>query len=202
MAKALKFVTASIAVAAGLAGLGGAARADNFIITYSGQGTSGTAYVTGNAIGGGEYQLTSGTLNSSTLGTETLVAPGSGVFSNTNGDNLPYDNLLFFPANSSASPDGANLTYAGGIVFQTSSASKQDVYFSANNQGSNDPTIFYFSGFDRPNGALDSFTVSAAPVVSAAPEPAVWMTLLMGVGMIGAGLRAKRRKFKSALSAA
>ena len=90
--------------------------------------------MTGTDVGGGEYDLTGGTLVSSTLGTQTLVL-GSGVFSNATGENFVYDNRIFVPANSPASPDGAQLTYAGGIVFQTSSPSSQDIYFSAYNEG-------------------------------------------------------------------
>ena len=100
------------------------------------------------------------------------------------------------PADAPASPDGANLTYAGGIVFQTASPSKQDVYFSANEQGSDNPTIAYFAGYDRSYGALDSFSVSAVP------EPATWVLMLFGVGILGAALRVTRRKTGVALSAA
>jgi hypothetical protein len=175
---------------------GGSAQAASFVITYSGQGTSGTAYVTGNAVAGGEYDLISGVLHSNTLGTETLVAPGSGVFQNTNGDNLVYDNKLFVPANAPASPDGANLTYAGGLVFETASPSKKDIYFSADYPGSNNPTIFYFAGFDRPYGALDSFNIAAVP------EPATWAMMLVGFGGLGAMIRSQRRRRLRAVVAA
>jgi hypothetical protein len=186
----------ALAAAVALVGLGGTAQAATFIITYSGQGTSGTAYVTGTSVGGGEYDLTNGVLHSTTLGTEALVGPGSGVFENTNGDDLSYDNRLFIPASSSASPDGANLTYAGGLVFQTAAPGKEDVYLSAFSPGSNSPTMFYFAGYDRSYGALDSFSVAAAP------EPACWAMMLLGVGMIGSGLRMARRKDGVALIAA
>jgi hypothetical protein len=176
----------SAVIATALIASGVSAQASIFEITYSGLGTSGTAFVTGTAVGGGEYDLTSGTLFSSTLGTETLVAPGSGVFTNTNGDNLVYDNKLFVPANAPASPDGANLTYAGGIVFQTASPSKQDIYFSANFQDANNPAIFYFSGYDRASGVLDTFTVT--PV----PEPSTWAMMILG--FFGIGFVAYRRR--------
>ena len=177
-------VCAATAVALLLAGV--SAEASTFKITYSGQGTSGTAIVMGNAVGGGEFDLTGGLLYSATLGTEMLVvSPTSGVFSNLNGDNFVYDNKLFVPANAAASPDGANLTYAGGIVFQTASPSKEDVYFSAYYQGANNPTIFYFAGYDRSYGALDSFSVTAVP------EPSTWAMLLLGFA--GVGFMACRR---------
>ena len=182
-----KFLLVSAATAVALFAAGVSAQATTFEITYSGQGTSGTAIVTGNAVGGGEYDLTGGTLYSATLGTETLVvSPTSGVFSNSNGDNLVYDNKLFVPANAPASPDGANLTYAGGLVFQTASPSDKDVYFSAYYQGANNPTIFYFAGYPRQYGALDSFSVTAVP------EPSTWAMLLLGFA--GIGFMAYRRK--------
>jgi hypothetical protein len=186
----------SAATAVALFAVGVSARAATFEITYSGQGTSGTAWVTGTAVGGGEYDLTSGTLYSTTLGTETLVLGGPGVtiFSNSNGDQFPYDNRLFVPANAPASTDGANVTYAGGLVFQTASPSKQDVYFSAYNPGPNDTAIFYFAGYDRAYGALDTFTVTAVP------EPSTWAMMLLGFA--GIGFIAYRRKSKPALTAA
>ena len=195
MTKPGKIAMAAIAAVAGLATYGAKADAASFVINYSGQGTSGTAYVTGTAIGGGEYDLTSGVLHSSTLGTETLVAPGSGVFQNTDGDDFTYDNRLFVPANAPASPDGANVTYAGGIVFQTGAPSENDIYFSAYNQAANNVAVFYFSGYNRSYGALDSFTVSAVP------EPSIWAMMLLGVGMVGAGLRSSRRRLTAAVAA-
>jgi PEP-CTERM motif len=193
--KTMKIKLTAMAAVAALVALGGTAQAATFIITYSGQGTSGTAYVTGTSVGGGEYDLTSGVLHSNTLGTETLV-PGSGIFKNTNGDNLSYDDKLFFPENAPASPDGANLTYDGGLVFQTAVPSKQDVYFSAYYPTSNNPAIFYFAGYDRSYGKLDSFSVAPAP------EPAAWVMMLLGVGMIGGGLRMARRRNDLALTTA
>jgi hypothetical protein len=187
MSKTLKILSAAIAAIAGFAALSGSAQATTFLFNYSGQGTSGNGYVIGDAVGGGQYDLTSGVLYSSTLGTETLV-PGSGVFQNANGDNFTYDNELFVPANAPASPDGANLTYAGGLVFQTALPSKEDIYFSAAVQGASDPSIFYFAGYDRSYGTLDSFDISAA-----VPEPATWVMMLFGVGMIGGGLRMRRK---------
>ncbi|MGO9942145.1 MAG: PEP-CTERM sorting domain-containing protein [Rhodoblastus sp.] len=162
------------------------AQAATFEITYSGQGTSGTAWVTGTAVGGGEYDLTSGVLHSNTLGNQKLV-PGSGSFENTNGDVFVYDNKLFVPATAPASPDGANLTYAGGIVFQTALPSKKDIYFSAYYMGANNPTIFYFAGYDRSYGALTSFNVTAVP------EASTWLMMLAGFTSIGfAGYRKSR----------
>jgi hypothetical protein len=80
-------------------------------------------------------------------------------------------------------------------VFQTAAPSKEDVYFSANYRGANDPTIYYFAGYDRSSGPLDSFSVAAVP------EPESWAMMLMGFGMIGVGLRLTRGKKPATLSA-
>jgi hypothetical protein len=116
------------------------------------------------------------------------------VFKNANGDHLQYDNRLFVPANAAASPDGANLTYLGGIVFQTATPSAQDVYFSANSQGANDPTIFYFAGYTLSAGPLDTFTVTAVP------ETSTWAMLLLGFA--GLGVMAYRRASKPVAASA
>jgi hypothetical protein len=52
------------------------------------------------------------------------------------------------------------------------------------------------------NPFLAAFTVVNPGSVSAAPEPATWALMLLGVGVIGGGLRMARRKNNVALSAA
>ena len=123
------------------------ARADlvTLDISYSGSnlGVSGTGVVQGISVGNGEYDLVSGYINAVLPGVgtvyETLVtnpnAPNfaaTAVFENSNGDEFVYDDRVFVPYNSPASPDGAQLTYAGGLVFQTATPSNEDVYLSAN----------------------------------------------------------------------
>jgi hypothetical protein len=52
------------------------------------------------------------------------------------------------------------------------------------------------------NPFLAAFTVVNSGVVSAAPEPATWAMMVLGVGMLGGVLRMSRRKDNSALNAA
>jgi hypothetical protein len=195
------FVVWAFSVLWGAAGLAEAGVVHDLSISYSGQGTSGTALVQGVDVGGGEFDLISGTLDSTTLGHETLVVsplnPGTAVFENSNGDEPVYDNRVFVPANASASPDGANLTYAGGLVFQTALPSKEDIYFSANYQGANNPAIYYFAGWDRASGVLDSFHVTdLGPLVSLAsvPEPATIISSTLGALTVLGFTLARRRK--------
>jgi hypothetical protein len=65
-----------------------------------------------------------------------------------------------------------------------------DVYFSAYNEGANNPTIFYFAGYDRSYGALDTFAVSAIP------ESSTWAMMILG--FCGLGFLAYRRKNQTA----
>jgi hypothetical protein len=178
----------------------------NLNISYSGSnlGVSGTGVLQGNAIGNGEYQIVSGYIDAVLpgLGTvhETLVPnsnyPATSVFSNSNGDNFTYDDRVFVPYNAPASTDGAQLTYAGGLVFQTASPSKADVYLSAYNSGSFGG-YFYFAGYDRPygllgDGSLGTLSITLAPV----PEPS--SIISASIACLGAGAFALVRKRKLA----
>jgi hypothetical protein len=205
-----------------LLALGGAgqgkARADlvTLDISYSGPnlGVSGTGVVQGIAVGNGEYDLVSGYINAVLPGVgtvyETLVtnpnAPNfaaTAVFENSNGDEFVYDNRVFVPSNSPASPDGAQLTYAGGLVFQTADPSKEDVYLSANTPGSFSG-YFYFGGYDRPygmlgDGSLSNLSITVAPSVNASsvPEPSSIISASIAAIFIGVFALLRRRKLGS-----
>ena len=53
------------------------------------------------------------------------------------------------------------------------------------------PTTINFSG---GQGILDNFTVLQADIASAAPEPATWLMLLAGFGLVGTALRRRNRR--------
>jgi hypothetical protein len=143
--------------------------------------------------GNGEFDLIGGYLNAnlgSGLGTvhETLVANPNApdftklaVFENSNGDEPTYDDRVFVPANSPTSPDGAQVTYAGGIRFQTAAPSNNDVYISAYNQGSFGG-CYYFAGWDHQgllgDGSTGTFTVTNAGL--ATPEPSTIASAAVG----------------------
>jgi hypothetical protein len=186
----------------------------DFSISYSdsGLGVSGSGVVQGIDVGGGEFDLISGYLNATLPGVgtfhETLVYspsnPSTAVFSNANGDNFVYDNRIFVPAGG---PDGAQLSYAGGIVFQTALPSKEDVYLSAYYAGSNNPTIYYFGGWDRPSGALGQFTITNdGPTATnngnavSTPEPGSILILSLGLASV-LGLRWMRKKRETKVAA-
>ena len=180
-------------------------------ISYSGSnlGVSGTGVLQAISAGNGEYDVVSGYIDAVLpgIGTvhETLVtnpnAPNfaaTSVFSNANGDNFVYDDRVFIPNNAPASPDGAQLTYAGGLVFQTASPSKEDVYLSANKAGSFGG-YFYFGGYDRPygtlgDGSLGTLSITLSPV----PEPASIISVSLAAVCGGTFLLVRKRKFASA----
>ncbi len=199
-------------------GAGGRAEAGlvNLDISYSGSnlGVSGSGVVQGISAGNGEFDLVSGYINAVLPGVgtvyETLVpnpnAPNftaTSVFENSNGDEFVYDNRVFVPYNSPASPDGAQVTFAGGLVFQTATPSNQDVYLSANNPGSFDG-YFYFAGYNRPYGTLGDGSLSnlsitvASPINGASvPEPSSIISASIGVACAGALALVRRRMLAS-----
>jgi hypothetical protein len=210
----LKFIAGATVICGVLSG-GGTANAGvvyDFSISYSDSvlGVSGSGVVQGIDVGGGEFDLISGYLNATLPGVgtlhETLVYspsnPSVEVFSNANGDNFAYDNRLFVPTGG---PDGAQLTYAGGIVFQTALPSKEDVYLSAYYPSSNNPTLFYFGGYDRPYGALGEFTfTNDGPTITNSavptPEPGSFVVLCLSLTSVG-GLRWMMKKWETKVAA-
>jgi hypothetical protein len=174
-------------------------------ISYTGSnlGVSGSGVVQGISAGNGEYDLVGGYINAVLPGVgtvyETLVvnpnAPNFGatsVFENSNGDEFTYDNRIFIPSNSPASTDGAQLTFAGGLVFQTAIPSNEDVYLSANTQGSFGG-YFYFAGYDRPYGTLGDGSLNNLSItVASVPEPS--SMIIASVATVCAGAYALIRK--------
>ena len=186
-------------------------RSTTLDISYTGSnlGVSGTGVVQAISAGNGEYDLVSGYINAVLPGVgtvhETLVtnpnAPNfstTAVFENANGDEFTYDDRVFSPFNSPASTDGAQLTYAGGLVFQTAAPSKEDVYLSANNHGSFGG-YFYFGGYDRPYGTLGDGSLSNLSItVASVPEPSSLLTASTAVILHGTFGLFRRRKTASA----
>ena len=179
-------------------------------IAYSGSnlGVSGTGVVEGISAGNGEYDLVSGYLNAVIPGVgtvyETLVtnpnAPNfaaTSVFENSNGDEFTYDDRTFLPYNAPGSPDGGQVTYAGGLVFQTATPSNEDVYLSASNQGSFNG-YFYFAGWNRPSGTLGDGSLSNLSIsVASVPEPSSIISAAIAAVCTGAFALARKRKVAS-----
>ncbi len=217
-----RFVLGLVALVA-LSGAGRLeARGDLFTldISYSGPnlGVSGTGVLQAISVGGGEYEAVSGYINATLAGVsgtvyETLVPnanfgtnfgspPGTSVFENSNGDETTYDNTVFISPNSPASTDGAQLTYAGGLMFQTANPSTQDVYLSAYSPGTFSG-YYYFAGWNSQgllgNGSMNTLSITMGssfdPDSISAPEPSSFVTVPIAAVCAAALALARRRKF-------
>ena len=175
-------------------------------ISYSGPnlGVSGSGVVQAISAGNGEYDLVSGYINAVMPGVgsvyETLVANPNApnfaniaVFENSNGDEPTFDDRVFLPANSPASPDGAQVTYFGGLMFQTATPSNEDVVSVGQFSGSFSG-YFYFAGYNRPYGTLGDGSLSTLSITldslsitaSSVPEPLSVISAALAVLCLGA----------------
>ena len=188
---------ATVAVC-GLLGVASVAKAEmvEFTFSYDYKGAltdHGTGLLIGTDLGGGAYTLTGGYVNSSQFGHEALWTTTSPlppesywVYSNAEGDNCQYDNKLFYPAGG---PNGAFLTYIGGIVFANSWKSSDAISFSTEYAG-NPGTPYYYWNTWGNNGVLTSFDVKPTPV----PEPNTLVGTALGlVAVVGIYLRRRGR---------
>jgi hypothetical protein len=190
-------------------------------ISYSGPnlGVAGSGVVQAVSAGGGEYEVVSGYINAVIPGVsgtvhETVVAnlnfgtnqgytPGTSVFENANGDEPTFDNIVFVPYNSPASTDGGQLTYVGGLMFQTAQPSTEDVYLSANSQGSFSG-YYYFAGWNSQgvlgDGSLNTLSVTVAPSndVGSASVPEPSSAISASIAAICLGLLGLIRKWRGA----
>jgi len=105
-----------------------------------------------------------------------------------------------------ATTEGWNVTLGGGATQTTGTVSTPSTGFNGwhtatmtfTADGSSDLLSFLAIGgpsaTQPPFALLDSVSLVAAPV----PEPATWALMLLGVGALGAGLRARRRELFAA----
>jgi hypothetical protein len=160
-----------------------------FSFSYSGSfggGTeSGSGFLFGTDLGGGQFLLTSGYGTSTEAGNLTLQVPGTYKNDLAPTDHLISDNLLFVPGNPALTNNG--------IVFAGSTLPSDSQYFNIWGNGPGNYT--YFNNYDGPfpavNGTLDSFTVTE---IGAVPEPSTWAMMILGFA--GVGFMAYRRKNK------
>jgi hypothetical protein len=152
-----------------------------FSFSYSGANVgggsvSGSGFLFGTDLGGGEFSLTSGFGSSTEAGSLTLEPAGTYINTLTPSVDLISDNLLSPSSNPALTGDG--------IVFLGSALPSTSDFFNIWGNGPNNYTYFnnYPGPFPAVNGILDSFTVTNLGVV---PLPATWTMLL--AGFIGLG---------------
>jgi hypothetical protein len=82
---------------------------------------------------------------------------------------------------------GTAVDYAPGASFMT-----QTLDFTPS---AADGSIRFIGGLEGPNSdtAIDNLTISTVEGAAGVPEPASWLMMILGCGMVGAGLRYGRR---------
>ncbi|HXQ15497.1 MAG TPA: PEPxxWA-CTERM sorting domain-containing protein [Caulobacteraceae bacterium] len=180
------------AVALGFALAGGmAANAAEFKWTAAGQNgdhDTGSGLIVATPDGGGVYSVTN--ITGAWAG-QTITGPS--VYAGSDNEVFTGTPSLDFP--------GLAFTVATGAVYNfysDSDANLADTY-SCGFAGYCEigPGAPFTSGLEAPDPINPiSFTLTAVP------EPVTWAMMLLGVGMIGGGLRVSRRKDATALTAA
>jgi choice-of-anchor C domain-containing protein len=206
-----KALVVSAALAVGLLTSAPAIAATNFVsdgdfsspsggssfVTFAGGSSLGAWTVTGDSV-----DLIGSYWQSPTAGGGSLDLDGNapgGVTQTLSLGAGTYDLSFFLSGN----PDGSPATKVvdvmiGGVthVFDYTlgagnSHSTMDYVTESFDFTATGPTVLSFSSGDAstPFGA-----VIGGVSVTAVPEPTIWATLMLGIGMIGAGLRSTRRK--------
>jgi hypothetical protein len=109
------------------------------------------------------------------------------VLTSTNGINF---NLIAGPT---AVPFGTPVTFTTEFVLPPSLARYVEYDFGSNSIGTGCPGC---GGGDGQGAGIISLDIQAVP------EPATWAMMLLGVGMLGGGLRQARRRNESGLASA
>ncbi|HEY2710214.1 MAG TPA: PEPxxWA-CTERM sorting domain-containing protein [Caulobacteraceae bacterium] len=89
---------------------------------------------------------------------------------------------------------GGNQSNGGSLLADNYSSKYLGLYYGpTSGYPTNDPTA-PASAYINDNASGSTFTNFAFAVNGAVPEPATWAVMLLGVGMVGGGLRMNRRK--------
>jgi hypothetical protein len=182
--------------------LAGAALALTFASSAASAKTWDFSFTGDNGVSG------SGELFTGASGSPFTVTGASGTITDTQGalSGSPFtinglsgyaaaDNLLYVPPTQ---PSG--YVDFGGISFTTTAG----VDFNLGGGGTGSPSAVLNDsvndpiGYPVPTFGSNNITLS----ISAVPEPASWAMMLLGVGVIGLGLRIARRRGDVALTAA
>ena len=118
-----RFSLALLAVAAALA-ITPAALADTFYFNFGGPGVSGGGSLTGNSLGGGEFNISGGAITIDGLSATVIVNPTPGSVSTYNGGApegpWTYDDVLTLA--------GPNVDGTGGILFLLSNGDQIELW--------------------------------------------------------------------------
>jgi hypothetical protein len=170
----------TLAVATALA-IAPAAKADTYYFNFYGLGVSGSGSLTGNGLGGGEWNITGGTfiINGVSAGVVNNPTPGAASVSGDGG--IYYDNILI--------PAGSPAVTGNGLLFIIGSGATAEE-FNIWSQGGVTYFDEYYEGAWLDNGE------NGVPIVlniSSTPEPSTWLLLGTGILALAAGLFLKPR---------
>lgn len=100
----------------------------------------------------------------------------------------------WFNSNSDDYSKSVSGSAANGTLTQTQT---QTYNLSPSKEGN----VWIIGGsFNGPDWRNDAFKLNQIKVISAVPEPATWMTMILGFGLVGATVRRRRGSAKSALA--
>jgi hypothetical protein len=187
-----------------LALVAGVAQASTFLLNFTQVGTPGngccgpfdvsaTLQATAN---GNNYDITgiTGTVtqNGTPFAITGLITPPSDP-----GNFFGFNNVIFSTAgNAPYSFDSGGIGFYAAGVYNYYSPSEPNAAFNVWGNGGSSGTLATTASYDVNTPFNGTYTISAVA------EPAAWAMMLVGVGMIGGGLRMARRKSGMALTAA
>ena len=175
-----KFWIMTLAVATALA-IAPAAKADTWYFNFYGLGVSGSGSLTGDPLGGGQFNITGGTFVINGVGAGVVNNPTPGAASVSVDGGIYYDNILI--------PAGSPAVTGNGLLFIIGSGASAEE-FNIWSQGGVTYFDEYYEGAWLDNGE------NGVPIVlniSSTPEPSTLLLLGTGILALAVGLLLKAK---------
>ena len=174
----LKWTGIGVAAAAVL--MAGSASATTFLYSYTSDGETASGSLNATQIAPGEYEAVSGAITAS----GSLMTGAGTLTANPNPGNTSYSASGYFAFDDLVLPTQNPQITNGGLLFDIAGA---EVNLFSNGPGPANTQLYVNTGANN-YGRL---------TLSAAPEPAAWTLMLLGIGGLGAALRSARRTIRA-----